>query len=115
MKKADRIRLERATKYRVEKSKITPHNYEIRRFIDGEFEALYHVTVKWDKDDPEPSVLWCDCAGFKCQKFAHIAHKHIKIVLNYMAHNEPNHSWYRIRGTGAKTEIEHIGHEQSEM
>ena len=114
MKKADRLRLEARTTYKVTKAfGDTGHSYNVTKHVDGEHKLLDShmlVTVKWDKEKEPyyPVVIWCSCSGFKCQKFAHIDHKHIKLVLDFQKHGEPDEVLYKIHGTGGHTEIEHI-------
>jgi len=111
MKKADREKLERATRYRVQKAfGATGDVYEVRRFVSEEPAGLYHVTLNLDGDS---HIIWCDCPGFKRQKYAHMEHKHIKLVLHFQALERadkiapPAYATYRIKGTGANATIHH--------
>lgn len=110
MKKVDKLALLTAsTTYQVCKSRHDmPHHYEVLRRVNGVNEDLFYVTLKMSDDSIMPKVIWCDCPGFKGQKFAHIDHKHIKLVRHYQALGEPGWATYRIHGTGAHTEIEFI-------
>ena len=83
MKKANRLRLEQATHYRVAKAfGATGDVYEVRRFVNEEQAALYHVTLNTVRD---AHIMWCDCPGFRRQKYAYIEHKHIKLVAHFQA------------------------------
>ncbi len=111
MKKADRLKLEEATYYRVAKAfGATGDVYEVRRFVDGKPEGLYYVTLN------PGQVVWCDCPGFKHQKFAHMDHKHVKLVAHFqmleladtiLDIEPPMWAKYKIKGTGANTTIHH--------
>jgi hypothetical protein len=109
MKKADREALEAVTVYRVERDKLEG-KYKITKRIDGDLDGIFHVTLTWYPhcEGEMPKVMWCDCTGFQCQKFAHIDHKHIKLVIDYQEEGEPTYAEYHIFGTGAKAKIKHI-------
>lgn len=114
MKKADQRRLERRTFYKVTKANGA-HMYDVRRFLDYDFEKWYSVTLMpGDEDEGVSDIIWCDCTGFKIQKFPHIDHKHIKLVLDYQERGEPMWAKYRIQGTGAVTAIEFIQQAEEE-
>ena len=111
MKKAERLELEARTTYSV--CKAAPnvgHTHEIRRKEDGKMKALYYVTLTYSHGGA-PKVIWCDCAGFKRQKYAHMEHKHIKLAVDYNErvpddYGEAITGVYQIHGTGANAEIE---------
>ncbi len=109
MKKADRLALEQRTIYCVAKAfGNTGHTYEVRKMFGGDQQSLILVTVK--QQVGEEIILWCDCPGFRMQKYAHIEHKHIKLVIDFQdrVEHEPDIEWaeYRIFGTGQKASIE---------
>lgn len=113
MKKKEREELEAVTTYTVRSRSDHPAmkgSYSITREVRRVPDATYWITLIWP-DIPEPlvpKVIWCDCPGFSHQKFAHIEHKHIKLVLDYQKRGEPEYATYRIHGTGANTRIEFL-------
>lgn len=83
--------------------------YLIRKIIMEVEADTYHVTIKPTStgrilDDN----VWCDCPGFRRQTYAKIAHKHIMLVLDYIAHGTPKTATYTIIGTGRKAKIKFL-------
>jgi len=116
MKKAEREALENVTCYRVAKAfGATGDTYEVRKLLmndnlEREQKGLYYVTLN------QKGLVWCDCTGFRIQKFAHRDHKHVKLVAHFQALEQadealnrgaPAFAQYHIRGTGAHTKIHH--------
>lgn len=53
--------------------------------------------------------FWCDCPGFRRQKFPAIDHKHVKIAMDFHDRGEPAKALYKIHGTGVHAKIEYLG------
>lgn len=69
----------------------------VKRVMDVETD-IYHVTIKDDD-------IWCDCPGFRRQKFALERHKHIRVVRDYIKRGCPTWAEYNFRGSGKTTKI----------
>ncbi len=113
MKKEERLLLEQRTQYVVAKAfGQGSETYSVKRLLDNIQEEIYFVTVTWEPkvlgQDRIPKVLWCDCMGFRMQKYAYVQHKHIKLVIDFQKRGDPLFAMYRIRGTGGKAVIEHL-------
>lgn len=122
MKKVERKELEKKTDY-VVKHNHEPFSdtYDVSKYVSGELKDTFTVTLKWNRvEEPRvPVTVWCDCPGFKNQKFAHLDHKHVKVVSDFQRierrciGQKPEFARYRIRGTGAHTQIKRIHTEWS--
>lgn len=66
-----------------------------KRIMDTPVE-LYAVTIK--SEGRADLQLWCDCPGFRVQKYPKIDHKHIKIAMDYQSRGQPEWAEYRILG-----------------
>jgi len=103
MNKEERHERELATRYRVtqdfgKRSGV----YRVSKVIwDVEVE-VYHVQLDLDRN---PTIMWCDCMGFRGQKFPHIEHKHVRLVADYQRRCEPTWAEYMLEGTGRNTTI----------
>ena len=105
--KQDRRRQE-ATVYRVERD-LGPHGsvYRVaKRTLDVEVD-VYHVTYKEALNGD--AEVWCDCPGFRRQKFAKEKHKHVRAVKDYLKRGKPDYADYAFRGVGKHTKIRFIG------
>lgn len=106
MKKKEREELEARTRYTVCKAAASMgHGYEVRRLVDGKQKALYYVTLVLHPGGIP--TIWCDCPGFRMQKYAHIEHKHVKLVMEYQDCGEPLLSTFIMKGTGQNVTIIH--------
>ena len=99
-----------ATVYRIEKAfGKTLGVYRIsKRVIDVEVDS-YHASIK---KDPATGQLeyWCDCPGFRMQKYPQWEHKHIRMALDYrQVLGEPEYADYKFTGSGRHTTIRHNG------
>lgn len=105
--KHDRRRQE-ATVYRVEEDfgKRSGIYRLSKRTLDVELD-VYHVTYKPATGDDEAHI-WCDCPGFKRQKFAHDRHKHVRAVKDFIKRGSPKHAEYRFIGAGKNTKIKFV-------
>ena len=103
MKKEERLERELATHYRVCVNFGKGSNvYRVSKVVwDVEVE-IYHVQLNLNR---MPPIVWCDCMGFRGQKFPHIEHKHIRLVIDYQKRGEPQWAEYMLKGTGRKTTI----------
>jgi len=109
MNKAERERDRRElTLYVIEKAfgKVKGVYRISKQVLDHEVDA-YHVTVKLEGDDTTVQ-LWCDCQGFRRQKFPQLEHKHIRIALHYQSIGEPTKAIYRLKGVGQATKVQFI-------
>ncbi len=94
-------RTQESTIYRVQED-LGGKAYRVaKRILDVEME-VYHVTIRDD-------VVWCDCPGFRRQKFAKMKHKHVRAVLDYIARGKPYYANYLFIGVGKHTKIRWIG------
>ncbi len=89
------------TIFRTGNSKL--RHYQINKEIMGVDVDKYWVQLKGSKE------CWCDCPGFKRQKFPKMEHKHVKIAMDFSLRGEPTGAHYTITGTGAKTTVEYLG------
>jgi len=110
MNKEEKQQVQDATVYRIEKAfgKVKGVYRVSKRVIDEEVNA-YHVTVKPSNNESVPLDLWCDCPGFRRQKFPQIEHKHVRMALHYQSIGEPVHADYKFTGTGRNTIIQYNG------
>ena len=94
-----------ATLYRI--NKYGNNQYLIKKLICGVEMEDYHITINPLRDNGM-GTLWCNCPGFRIQRFPHDQHKHIKIGFDYQKRGEPTWAEYRMTGTGAKAVIRFI-------
>lgn len=96
-----------ATKYRI--IKVGDSNrYKIVKTIMEVETDFYSIQINPIRENGM-GTLWCDCPGFRIQRFPHDKHKHILLGMDYIARGEPEWADYRMTGTGAKAKIHFIG------
>lgn len=78
-------------------------HYQLNKLVCG-----VEVEKYWVQLDGR-GRFWCDCPGFRRQKFPAIDHKHVKIAVDFSERGEPLKALYKIHGTGATSEIEYLG------
>ena len=95
-------RTQEATVYRVQEDFGRGSGvYRIaKRTIDVEVE-VYHVQIGKD-------TVWCDCPGFRRQKFDVEQHKHIRAARDYISRGSPEYIDYRFLGAGKNTQIKFV-------
>ena len=105
MNKEEREERERMTTYRVCSTFGRLSNAFLieKRILDVTVDR-YHVSIQQELSGEITSV-WCDCPGFRMQKYAHLEHKHIKLVLDFQQRGEPTWAEYGMAGTGQKAVI----------
>ena len=92
-----------ATRYTVHRAlKSKTLMYQVNKEICGVSVEHYWVSIK-------SREVYCDCAGFRIQKYPKIEHKHVKIVQDWKDRGEPEGAQYTIKGTGAAAEIIYLG------
>lgn len=91
---------------------LLPDTYLIKKIIPatGIVVDVYNTTLELPNDpDDAPEKLWCDCLGFRMQKYNKMRHKHVKIVLAYLALGQPPEADFTLTGSGEGTIARHIG------
>ncbi len=81
--------------------------YKITKLQMGVELDNYHCSVRYI-DELEGAAVWCDCPGFRRQKFDKMQHKHIMLVLDYQKRGEPTSATYTIIGTGRNAKIKFL-------
>lgn len=73
-------------------------HFRIRKYPPGmeEHTDIYDVTIKGNNRGDYD--LWCDCMGFRIQKFPKIQHKHIQLAMHFMELDDVEWALYRIKG-----------------
>ncbi len=96
------------TIYRIQKDFGDKSNtYRIDKLVACVETSNYHIQIN-PINDAGVGTLWCDCQGFRRQKFDKTKHKHIRIGFDYIARGRPEWAEYTIEGTGANAKIEFL-------
>lgn len=80
------------------------NTYRVSKITCGEVVDMYHVTIKHPDDDAAMEVF-CDCMGFRRQKFAPRQHKHVRAVLDFLSRDDIEWAEYNFSGVGKNTTI----------
>ncbi len=57
----------------------------------------YDLVVNWRINDGDNDGLWCDCPGFRVQKYAKFEHKHVRMVRDYIMRDLDGAAMYKLR------------------
>lgn len=105
MTKQDQV--DEVTFYRIKK--YGNHTYYIAKEVCGIEVESYQITIDPSRNTENgDGALWCNCPGFRIQKFPQAQHKHIKIGFDYRKRGEPEWALYRMNGTGSKAKIHFV-------
>ncbi len=109
MTRAEQQELARdVTLYRIQKDFGDKSNtYRIDKLVACVEMDTYHIQINPIRENGI-GTLWCDCQGFRRQKFAFDKHKHILIGFDYIERDTPEWAEYTIKGTGVNAKIRFI-------